>query len=105
MCAARRPTRLRDTLTVRFARSAGATTQRARLNFPISRMRFPRVFIKALGQIKQSAARVNKELGVLDPKLADAIIDASQKARCPACVGATSALCVMPAALPLLAGD
>jgi fumarate hydratase class II len=43
--------------------------------------RFPRAFVKALGQIKQSAARVNKSLGVLDPKLADAIVDASQKAR------------------------
>ena len=37
--------------------------------------------MRALGQIKQSAARVNKGLGVLDPKLADAIVDASQKAR------------------------
>ena len=44
---------------------------------------FPRAFVKALGQIKQSAARVNKSLGVLDPKLADAIVDASQKARTP----------------------
>lgn len=59
--------------------ASGATTQRARLNFPISRMRFQRCFIKALGQIKQSAARVNRELSVLDPRLAEAIIEASQK--------------------------
>jgi hypothetical protein len=37
--------------------------------------------VRALGQIKQSAARVNKGLGVLDATLADAIIAAAQKAR------------------------
>ncbi|MEX0762230.1 MAG: class II fumarate hydratase [Dehalococcoidia bacterium] len=57
----------------------GANTQRARLNFPISDLRFSRSFIRAIGQVKQSAAVVNKDLGVLDPKLADAIIDAAQK--------------------------
>jgi fumarate hydratase class II len=34
-----------------------------------------------MGQIKQCAAVVNKSLGVLDPKLADAIVEAAQKAR------------------------
>ena len=40
----------------------GANTMRAKLNFPISDLRFPRSFIRALGQIKQAAAQVNSEL-------------------------------------------
>src|SRR5437879_5956199 len=51
----------------------GASTQRAVLNFPISDLRFPRRFIRAIGQIKGAAAAVNQELGLLDAGLADAI--------------------------------
>ncbi|HZP43585.1 MAG TPA: class II fumarate hydratase [Candidatus Binatia bacterium] len=51
----------------------GAQTARAVENFPISGLRFPRSFIRALGTIKAAAARVNASLGLLDPKLADAI--------------------------------
>jgi len=57
----------------------GASTQRAMLNFPISDLRFPREFIRALGQIKQSAARVNASLGTIDTHIADAIIQAAQE--------------------------
>src|SRR5205823_10126351 len=57
----------------------GASTQRAVLNFPISDLRFPRQFIRALGQIKQAAAQVNKELGTIDPQIAEAIIQAAQE--------------------------
>jgi fumarate hydratase class II len=57
----------------------GASTQRAVLNFPISDLRFPRRFIKALGQIKYCAAQVNAELGLLDEKLAEAISTAAQE--------------------------
>src|SRR2546425_1274345 len=57
----------------------GASTQRAVLNFPISDLRFPRQFIRALGQIKQAAAQVNKELGAIDPQIAEAIIQAAQE--------------------------
>ncbi len=57
----------------------GASTQRAVLNFPISDLRFPRAFIRALGQIKQSAAQVNVSLGMIDQPLADAIIQAAQE--------------------------
>src|SRR5438270_3937607 len=57
----------------------GASTQRAVLNFPISNLRFPRQFIRALGQIKQAAAQVNKELGTIDPQIAEAIIQAAQE--------------------------
>jgi fumarate hydratase, class II len=40
----------------------GAQTARAMENFPISGLRFPRSFIRALGLIKKHAARVNADL-------------------------------------------
>src|SRR5713101_7152561 len=57
----------------------GASTQRAVLNFPISDLRFPRQFIRALGQIKQAAAQTNETLGTIDPQIAGAIIQAAQE--------------------------
>ena len=48
----------------------GAQTQRAVDNFPVSGIRFPGVFIRALGLIKKYAAQVNEDLGLLDPKFA-----------------------------------
>ncbi|HXH20411.1 MAG TPA: class II fumarate hydratase [Dehalococcoidia bacterium] len=57
----------------------GASTMRAVLNFPISDLRFPRSFIRALGLIKLAAAEVNRDLGLLEPRLAAAIIDAAQE--------------------------
>jgi fumarate hydratase class II len=57
----------------------GAQTQRALENFAISGLRFPRVFISALGLIKKLAAQVNRDLGLLDSALADAIITAAQE--------------------------
>ncbi len=51
----------------------GPQTQRAVENFPISGLRFPRAFLRALGLIKAAAARVNAELGELPPDLADKI--------------------------------
>ncbi len=57
----------------------GAGTQRAVLNFPISNLRFNRAFIRAIGQIKQSAAVVNEALGLLEPDIAAAIVNAAQK--------------------------
>ena len=56
----------------------GASTMRAQLNFPVSDLRLPRAFIRALGLIKQQAALVNRDLGLLDPSLADAIARAAQ---------------------------
>ena len=44
----------------------GANTMRAVVNFPISDLRFPRSFIRALGLIKLAAAQVNHELDLLD---------------------------------------
>ncbi len=55
----------------------GAQTARALDNFPISGIRFPRPFLRALGLIKEHAARVNHELGLLDDQLSMAIMDAA----------------------------
>ena len=57
----------------------GASTERAVLNLPISDLRFPRQFIRALGQIKQAAAKANEALGLLDPQVAEAIVRAAQE--------------------------
>ena len=57
----------------------GAQTQRALENFPISGYRFGRRFIRALGLIKQAAAKVNRDLGKLDPERADLIVSAAQE--------------------------
>ena len=51
----------------------GAQTQRAVENFPVSGLRFPRSFIRALGLIKAVAAEVNAGLGLLDAQIANAI--------------------------------
>jgi fumarate hydratase class II len=56
----------------------GAQTQRAVDNFRISNIRFPPSFIRALGLIKKHAARVNRNLGLLAPELAEAIMEASE---------------------------
>jgi len=50
-----------------------AQTQRAVENFPVSGIRFPRSFIRALGLIKAVASEVNAGLGLLDAKIANAI--------------------------------
>ncbi len=58
-----------------------AQTQRAVNNFPISGLRMPRQFIRALGLIKGAAAKVNNELGLLEEPLADVIQQAAAKVR------------------------
>ena len=57
----------------------GASTRRAVLNFPISDLRFPRGFIRALGLVKQAAARTNMDLGALDQRIGNAIVQAAQE--------------------------
>lgn len=61
----------------------GIQTMRAMENFNISRVRlhfFP-TFIDGLAIVKQAAAMANAELGLLDPKIADAIIEACKEIR------------------------
>ena len=56
----------------------GAQSQRAVDNFPISDLRAPRAMINALGLIKAAAAEVNRDLGLLDADIAQAIIDSAK---------------------------
>lgn len=55
----------------------GATTQRAVENFPISGIRFSRGFIRLLAVLKGACAKVNQDLGKLDPKIATAVQEAA----------------------------
>jgi len=55
----------------------GASTARAVENFPVSNLRFSRVFIKALGHIKACAATVNANLHKLDSYQATVIQQAA----------------------------
>jgi len=55
----------------------GAQTQRAVENFPISGLRPWRAFIWSMATIKQAAAEVNQDLGMLDSELAAAITKAA----------------------------
>ena len=57
----------------------GASTQRAKDNFPISGLVFSRRFIWALGLIKAEAARTNGELGTYAAELAEAVAAAADK--------------------------
>ncbi|MDG3002985.1 class II fumarate hydratase [Paludisphaera mucosa] len=57
----------------------GAQTERARRNFEIGSLRFPRAFLRALGLIKKSAAGVNRDLGLLEAKLSVLIEEAAQE--------------------------
>lgn len=57
----------------------GAQSQRSLANFAIGTETMPEPLIKALGIQKQSAAKANMDLGVLDPKLGDAIVAAASE--------------------------
>jgi len=57
----------------------GAQTQRAVENFPISGMRVERSLIEALARIKAAVAAVKRELGLMEPDLADAIAVAADE--------------------------
>ena len=56
----------------------GAQTQRALVNFNISDEHIPRSLIRALGIVKQCAARSNMALGALDETTGNAIVEAAQ---------------------------
>lgn len=56
-----------------------AQTQRAIENFPVSGLKMPPAFIRAVALIKQCAAEVNQELGLLDPLSGAAIQSASKE--------------------------
>ncbi len=56
-----------------------AQTQRAVQNFPVSGLKPYPAFIWSMAVIKRSAAEVHKDLGLLDAKLADAIMQAADE--------------------------
>ena len=55
----------------------GAQTQRSIQNFRIGGERMPIALVHALALVKQASALVNKDLGKLEPRLADAISTAA----------------------------
>jgi fumarate hydratase class II len=57
----------------------GGETTKAVNNFPISGERVPVPVVRWLGRIKAAAARVNAELGLLDPDLAERIARAGDR--------------------------
>ncbi|MEX5219646.1 MAG: class II fumarate hydratase [Nitrospira sp.] len=57
----------------------GVQTARAIENFPISPLRFPRAFVRAMGLIKYSAASVNESLRLLNRKHSAAIRQAARE--------------------------
>src|SRR5258708_287140 len=57
----------------------GIQTARAVENYPISGMRAHPTLIRAFGMVKEAAAEANRELGLLDEKVANAIIQAAKE--------------------------
>jgi len=57
----------------------GAQTQRSLENFRIGTETMPREIVAALALIKKIAALVNEELGLLEPRLAKAIVTAAEE--------------------------
>ena len=57
----------------------GIQTARAVENYPISGMRAHPTLIKAFGMVKEAAAEANRELGLVDEKIANAIIQAAKE--------------------------
>src|SRR5918998_3894147 len=57
----------------------GPETAKAIANFPVSGERVPTPVVRWLGRIKAEAARVNAELGLLDPEVAERIARAGDE--------------------------
>jgi fumarate hydratase class II len=72
----------RDTfgpIEVPAERLYGAQTQRSREHFHISSERMPPELITALAEVKRAAAKVNRDLALLPPDRADALIAAADE--------------------------
>ena len=67
------------TLKVPKDKYYGAQSARSLINFPIGAETMPKALIHSLGIVKHSAAKVNMNAGVLDKKLAKAIMKASNE--------------------------
>jgi fumarate hydratase class II len=57
----------------------GAQTERSVENFKIGGERMPKAIVRALGIVKRASALANKDMGLIDGKLADAIAAAAQE--------------------------
>ena len=57
----------------------GAQTERSRRNFPIGGERMPDALIRAIGLQKQAAALANGALALIEPRVADAIVQAAEE--------------------------
>src|ERR1700722_5109046 len=57
----------------------GAQAQRSLGNFKIGWEKQPVPIIRALGIVKRAAAEVNRDIAGLDPKIADAIVQAANE--------------------------
>ncbi|MEP6997444.1 MAG: lyase family protein, partial [Betaproteobacteria bacterium] len=68
------------TIEVPADRLWGAQTQRSLEHFRISTEKMPAALIRAMLIVKRSAARINAGLGILPPKVADAIVGACDEA-------------------------
>ena len=79
MSATRKETDSMGSMTVPAEALYGAQTARARDNFPISGIVFPRPFLRALGMVKEHAAKVNRELGLIDERVALVVMDAAEE--------------------------
>ncbi len=67
------------TVTVPSWAAWGAQTQRAVENFSVSDLRIPVPLIRALGLVKEVAAEVNRDLGLIEKPIADAIVRAARE--------------------------
>ncbi|OLO26930.1 aspartate ammonia-lyase [Alkalihalophilus pseudofirmus] len=57
----------------------GIQTMRAKENFPITGYPPHQELIKAFGYVKKAAALANRDVGALNPQIADAIVEASEE--------------------------
>ena len=57
----------------------GAQTERSLENFKIGGERMPKPMVRAFGIVKRAAAEANADMGLIDRKLADAIVAAAQE--------------------------
>jgi fumarate hydratase class II len=81
MSATRTETDTFGPIEVAADRYWGAQAQRSLGNFKIGWEKQPLPIVRALGIVKRAAAEVNRDLSGLDPKVADAIVQAANEVR------------------------
>jgi fumarate hydratase class II len=79
MSATRTETDTFGPIEVEASRYWGAQAQRSLGNFKIGWEKQPLPIVRALGIVKRAAAEVNRDLSGLDPKVADAIVQAANE--------------------------